>query len=185
MEIGEKRYKRSCVLLCALLVLMAAVCVTGCGKQAEYVQEAASQETEQAAGAAESAAILSSPEEIGLTDTDGNGKNYVFTYNGIEFQARYTPDNWKIIDSYRVTEQEDMKIICEALSEVHPIHGRDMVSYRTPEDMAYEWQQHNIVFYLLPEESPQRQNVKDVDLDPKDQGKSYVEMYRDRKNGSS
>ena len=59
-----------------------------------------------------------------------------------------------------------------------------MVSYRTPEDMAFEWQQHNFVYVMLPEESEWRQNVKDVDLDPKDQGKTYQEMYEDRMNAA-
>ena len=180
MKIGEKcRNGMSRVLLCILPVMLLSACVAGCGTPAQDPEEKPEQSEP------ESAAILSSPEDIALQDTDGNGRDYVFYYNNIEFHARYTPDNWKIIDSYRVTEEEDMTIICRALSEVHPIHGRDMVSYRTPEDMAYEWQQHNIVFYLMPEESPQRQNVKDVDLDPKDQGKNYVEMYQDRKNAAS
>ena len=77
-----------------------------------------------------------------------------------------------------------MMIICQALSEVHPIHGKDMVSYRTPEDMAYEWQQHNFAYYMLPEESPWKQSVQNVDLDPKDQGKSFSELYEDRTNKS-
>lgn len=180
MEIREKGRKgRGRTLLCLLLVMLLSVGMAGCGTPTQEQTE----QPEQAE--TESKGILTSAEEIGLQDTDGNGKEYVFYYNNIEFHARYTPDNWKIIDSFRVTEPEDMVFICQALSEEHPIHGRDMVSWRTPEDMAYEWQQHNIVFYLLPEESPQRQSVKDVDLDPKDQGKSYVEMYQDRKTGAS
>ena len=163
-----------------ILVLFIAVWLIlvlwGCGQQESLEQQEAEESS--------NAGILTSVEDIGLQDTDGGGENYVFYYSDEEFRARYTPDNWKIFDSYRITDNEDMMIICQALSEVHPIHGKDMVSYRTPEDMAYEWQQHNFAYYMLPEESPWKQSVQNVDLDPKDQGKSFSELYEDRKNKS-
>ena len=55
-----------------------------------------------------------------------------------------------------------------------------MISYRTPEDMTYEWLQHNIVYQLLPNNHKFKDNAKDVDLDPKDQGKNMIEIYEDR-----
>ena len=131
----------------------------------------------------EEAGILSSPEDIGLYDTDGSGTNYVFAYGGERYSAVYTEDNWKIIDSYRITNSADMKLICEALISVHPIHGADLQSWRTSEDMVFEWQEHNSAYYLLPEDSEWKKNVKDVDFNPEDQGKTGVEMALERLNG--
>lgn len=124
--------------------------------------------------------ILSDPSDINLRDADGNDKNYLFTYDGEDFSVAYTTDNWKIYDSYKINNTEDMTIICEALISVHQIHGSDMESYRTAEDMAYEWLQHNIAYQFLPDESPWKVHAQNVDLDPKDQGKSFSEIYEDR-----
>ena len=124
--------------------------------------------------------ILSGVEDIALTDMTGAGTDYVFIYDGNPYAAKYTPDNWEITDSYRITNAMDMAVICQALINVHPVHGRDMVSYRTANDMAYEWSQHNVVYQLLPEDSRWMDSVKDVDFDPEDQGKSYEELYEDR-----
>ena len=46
--------------------------------------------------------------------------------------------------------------------------------------MVYEWKQHNLAFQVLPEGNSFRESAKDVDLDPRDQGKSLVEIYEDR-----
>lgn len=124
--------------------------------------------------------ILSDPSDINLRDADGNDKNYLFTYDGEDFSVVYTTDNWRIYDSYKINNTEDMTIICEALISVHQIHGSDMESYRTAEDMAYEWLQHNIAYQFLPDESPWKVHAQNVDLDPKDQGKSFSEIYEDR-----
>ena len=124
--------------------------------------------------------ILISPEDIELTDTDGNGTNYSFLYDGETFKAGYIPDNWKIYDSYKITNEADITIICQALTEEHPIHGKDMVSYRTPDDMAYEWLQHNIAYALLSDDSSFKAKAKDVDLNPEDQGRTFEEFYKDR-----
>ena len=124
--------------------------------------------------------ILSDPSDINLRDTDGNGKNYLFTYDGEDFSAVYTTDNWKIYDSYKINNTEDMTIICEALISVHQIHGSYMESYRTAEDMAYEWLQHNIAYQFLSDDSSWKVHAQNVDLDPKDQGKSFSEIYEDR-----
>ncbi|MBR1863356.1 MAG: hypothetical protein IJ806_04650 [Ruminococcus sp.] len=130
--------------------------------------------------AGDSPQLLSSPEEVGLYDTDGGGSRYAFTYGGETYSAVYTYDNWKVIDSYRITNSADIELICTALSDEHPIHDRELTGYRTPEDMAYEWEQHNIAYRMLNENSSWLQNVKDVDLDPADQGKSLYDLFRDR-----
>ena len=135
---------------------------------------------EEAAAEPEESGKLSSVEDIGLHAVDETGKNYAFSYHQEEFSARYTPDNWKIIDSYKITDTDDMTIICQALSDVHPVHGRDMESFRTPEDMAFEWLQHNIAYAFLPDDSPWKRSAKDVDLNPADQNKTFEEMYEDK-----
>ena len=119
-------------------------------------------------------------EDLALTDLTGAKSDYAFIYDGNPYLAKYTPDNWEIIDSYKITNTGDMAVICQALINEHPIHGRDMVSYRTADDMAYEWEQHNVVYYLLPEDNRWIESVKSVDFDPEDQGKSYEELYEDR-----
>lgn len=140
-----------------------------------------SQETEEEAAAEpEESGKLSSVEDVGLYAVDETGKNYAFSYNQEEFLARYTPDNWKIVDSYKITDTDDIIMICQALSDVHPVRGRDMESFRTPEDMAFEWLQHNIAYAFLPDDSPWKRSAKDVDLNPTDQGKTFQEMYEDR-----
>lgn len=182
------------------LMLAACTLLTGCGSRteasssAETASQAARTQTTaltaepapaETAAASEPAeqdrsALLHVPEDIGLHDTDGEGSRYAFTYGGAEFSAVYTPDNWKIVDSYRITVHSDMVLICEALRQVHPVHGADLSSYREAEDMAYEWEQHNLAYELLPESSPYRKNAKDVDINPADQGKSVFEHYMDR-----
>lgn len=124
--------------------------------------------------------LLSSADEIELRDTNGMGKNYLFTYDGEDFTAIYTEDNWKIIDSYKIENTNNIEIICSALIAIHPIHGADMISYRTPQDMAYEWEQHNLAYRILPPDSKWRANAKDVDLDPADQDRNLYEIFKDR-----
>ncbi|HRR75502.1 MAG TPA: hypothetical protein P5191_01625 [Ruminococcus sp.] len=119
-------------------------------------------------------------EPVVITDTDGSGMNYEFCYGDMTFQAEYTPDNWKIRDSYRIDDRDAMREICAALLEIHPIHGADMSSYRTADDMAYEWDQHNIAYRLLPDDSPLKESAADVDLNPEDQGKDIIDFFLDR-----
>ena len=95
------------------------------------------------------------------------------------FTAHYTPDNWQIVYSYRITKRPDMEIIAAALITEHPIHGRDMVSYREPGDMADEWEIHNTLYNMLPE-GDLRLHARDVDFDPGDQGLTLWEMYMRR-----
>ena len=135
---------------------------------------------EEMAAEPEESGKLSSVGDIGLHAVDETGKNYAFSYHQEEFSARYAPDNWKIVDSYKITDTDDILIICQALSDVHPVHGRDMESFRTPEDMAFEWLQHNIAYAFLPDDSPWKRSAKDVDLNPADQNKTFEEMYEDK-----
>ena len=109
-----------------------------------------------------------------------DNSNYEFTYNGVVYKVLYVTDTWKIYNSYMITNSNDIKKICQSLIDIHQIHGSDMISYRTADDMAYEWLQHNMAYKLLPEGNSFRNSAKDVELDPKDQGKSLVEIYEDR-----
>ena len=147
-------------------------------KAAEKAGKAAEKADQATEAISEDAGILISPEDIELTNTEG--KKYTFQYDGETFNATYTTDHWTVIDSYKITNEADITIICQALCEEHLVHGADMESYRTPEDMAYEWQQHNIAYEVLPDSSSLKAKAKDVDLDPKDQGKSFKEIYEDR-----
>ena len=122
--------------------------------------------------------ILDPDEGIILTDTDGGGMTYTFEYGDETYYAIYSPDNWKIVDSYKITSKADMLVICQALTDIYPLHGSDMTSYRVPEDMAYEWIQHNIAYTLLPDGDRWKENAKDVDLNPSDQNKNIFEMYK-------
>ncbi len=124
--------------------------------------------------------LITSAADIALYDPDGQGWNYVFTYNGENFSVDYEYDNWHITDSYKIRNHDDIVIICQALADIHPIHGADLESYRTAEDMAYEWEQHNMAYNLLPEDSQWKGSAKDVDIDPKDQGKSMYQLFKDR-----
>ncbi|WP_408070886.1 hypothetical protein [Butyrivibrio sp. JL13D10] len=126
------------------------------------------------------AGILANASDINLTDSDGKGVNYAFTYNAEDFKASYRTDNWTIYDSYKINNMADMTIICQALIEVHQVHSRDMTGYREASDMAYEWMQHNVAYAALPDDSNLKSHAKDVDFNPEDQGKSFEEMYKDR-----
>lgn len=128
----------------------------------------------------ESKSYIHSPEDIELTNVDGDGEDYTFTYRGEEYSCTYIPDNWKIRNSYKITNEADIKMICEALIEEHPVHGKDLESYRTADDMAYEWVQHNLAFKYLPEGNAYKTKARDVDLNPADQGLSIKEMYERR-----
>ena len=124
--------------------------------------------------------ILKTIKDIKLRDLDGKESNYLFTYKDEEYKAIYTKDNWKIINSYKIQNENDIAIICQALIDIHPIHGRDMKSYRKIDDLVFEWLQHNLMYYILPEDNTWKNNAKDVDLDPADQGKNLNEIYESR-----
>ncbi len=128
----------------------------------------------------EEKATLQSVKELKLKDVDGKKTNYSFIYKKETFKAKYTKDNWKIIDSYKITNKKDIAIICQALIKIHPIHGKDGKSYRTVDDLVAEWVIHNKAYEILPENSKWKVNAKDVDLDPADQGKTLEEFIKDR-----
>ncbi|MBP5607117.1 MAG: hypothetical protein J6X66_02445, partial [Lachnospiraceae bacterium] len=126
------------------------------------------------------AGILGSAEDIALTDKDGSGKNYCFTYGNDLFESEFENETWKIYDSYKISNMDDMKIICGALQAEHPVHIGDTEALRTPEDMAQEWMEHNVGYELFAPDSEWSARAKDVDLDPHDVGKSIFEIYEDR-----
>ncbi len=123
---------------------------------------------------------ITSKEQIELKNTDGKGKTYSFKYNDEMYTAIYTKDNWQIKNSYKIRNKNDITIICQALIEIHPVHGKDMKSYRAAEDMMDEWVIHNIAYDYLPDSNSWKSHAKDVDLNPADQGKSLKEMYEER-----
>ena len=118
--------------------------------------------------------------KIELQDLDGKQTNFSFTYQGETFKASFGNESWHIVNSYKIKKEEDIKAICQALIQQHPVLGRDRESYRTAEDMTYEWLQHNLAYEVLPEGNRWKEHAKDVDLDPEDQGRSLQEMYEAR-----
>ncbi len=121
---------------------------------------------------------LSSPEDINLRSDDG--WSYYFTYKDEDYYAEYSSDTWKIYNSYRIKSPRDILLICKALDAEHRVPSRDYESFRTPADMAFEWEQHNIAYEQLPEDNSWRANAKNVDLDPEDQGKTFKDIYEER-----
>lgn len=184
--------KRACLfkVLAVLAVLVLGMSgLTGCASYTEANQEEGqeqSQELDEGSGDAEADADQSeasdedSAEDINLRDANGGGYYYLFTYKDEDYTAIYSYDNWCVYDSYKITSGRAMKKICQALIEVHPVHGSDYESFRTAEDMVYEWKQHNIAHAILPEDNPWKTTTGNVDFDPEDQGKSMREMYKDR-----
>ena len=127
-----------------------------------------------------SASELSSVDDVVLVPTDDYACGYVFNYGGEEFIAYFDTYSWRVYDSYKITNHSDIVTICQALINVHPVYGADWESLRTAEDMAYEWEQHNLAYQLLPANSHWREDAKNVDLDPYDQGKSFRDIYESR-----
>lgn len=121
---------------------------------------------------------LSSTEDINLRTNNGTG--YTFTYEDEDFYAEYAYDTWTIYNSYRIKSPRDILIICKALDAEHRVPSRDYSSYRTPADMAFEWEQHNIAYDQLSDDSGFKHSARDVDLDPEDQGKTFKEIYEER-----
>ncbi|MBR2241219.1 MAG: hypothetical protein IJ890_07585 [Clostridia bacterium] len=162
------------ILSLLLIIFIMIVGLAGCGVNEDEVE--VGQDTVKE----DEVSVLNSTNDINLRDTDGKQTNYLFTYKNQDFSAKYTKDNWKIKDSYKITNSRDIAFICKALIDVHPIHGKDMKSYRTVNDLVYEWQQHNLAYNLLPDDNSWKSHAKDVDLDPADQGKSLAEIYEAR-----
>ena len=113
--------------------------------------------------------------ELELTETDDD--IYAFSYGGETFTAQYTPyigGNWKVVDSYKITNRADMVIICERLLKLNKVRGR-ITRWRTAKDMADEWEIHNRGYSLALAYSMEgaAARLKDVDMDKKDQGKTF------------
>ena len=174
--------KKSWILLSNIVLIICAVIVIIIfrpnKKRNEYILKDLEQTSE--INDSEEAIEMNTSDEIYIQDTDGRGTNYIFKYDGKEYQAIYTNDNWHIINSFEITDENDISKICQALINIHPIHGKDMTSYRAVEDLTFEWMQHNLAYNLLPEDNPWRENAKDVDLDPADQGRTISELYESR-----
>ena len=124
--------------------------------------------------------LLASTEDVVLVPTDDYAMGYVFEYGGEQFTAYFDTCSWRVYDSYKITNHDDIVKICQALINEHPVYGSDWESFRTADDMAYEWEQHSLAYNLLPEDNHWREDAKDVDLDPDDQGKSFPEIYESR-----
>lgn len=124
--------------------------------------------------------ILQSVDDLSLKDVDGKKTTFTFIYENEVFNATYTKDNWHIEDSYKINNKNDITIICKALTDIYPIHGKDMKSFRTIDDLVYEWLQHNLAYDFLPNQSQWKENARSVDLDPEDQGRSIEEIYEAR-----
>ena len=104
---------------------------------------------------------------------------YTFVYDGKEYRAIYSEyedkNNWHIENSREIRNHNDMKKICEALNDIHPIIGRDGTN-RTSEDMMTEWAYHNFAFYIfIPFNIKIREQARHVDLDTDDQGKGLFD----------
>lgn len=136
--------------------------------------------TARGAGYDEGEPLLSGLPEITYEYSDSYYEYYSFDYAGEEFEVLHEYDNWKIFDSNKIRNSKDMQLICEALLDIYQVHGVDLESYRTPEDMAYEWIQHNIVYEMPLTDARYKESAANVDLDPGDQNKTIVEMFKDR-----
>lgn len=159
-----------------IFILLSMFFITGCKNNEELKVEESNNNSEVVEKENTNTAYITDTIEIKKVAKN----DYEFVYNGETFKASYLTDTWKIYNSYKIVNSSDIKKICKALIEIKPVYGSDMVSYRTETDMAYEWVQHNLAYELLPEGNSFKDSAKDVDLDPKDQGKTLVEMYEER-----
>ena len=152
-----------------LAVLFLLFLLAGCGKKEDTTTKMTT-----------SVSILHSVGELSLSTEDDI--HFTFLYNGETYHATFAEDTWKIIDSWKITDRSDMTIICRGITDAHPIPTPDHTGFRTPEDMAFEWEQHNIAYYMLPEGAKWKENAKDVDLNPEDQGKTILNFLLERSN---
>ena len=166
------RTESGIILLCISFMITICLLFSGCAQTKNTTEDPGKTDAD--------TGLLKTADDIGLHDRDGGGTNYAFDYDGKEFRAVFSYDTWTVFDSYKIVNEDDIKIICRALADIHPVHGSDRISYRTEEDMAYEWLQHNIAFMVLPKDDPLLEDAKNVDLDPADQGRSFREIYEDR-----
>ena len=168
-----RSHRRSHRIKKLLLVTVLLVFLTGCGEK----DTSGSTEVNHGEGT-EYPSLLSSVEDLSLQTEDG--ENYSFFYVCETYRAHYRDDTWKIYDSYRIMNHSDMLLICQALTAEHPIPDAKGSGNRTPEDLVYEWDQHNLAFSLLPEGSKWKDSARDVDLNPEDRGKDLLQFVYER-----
>jgi len=120
--------------------------------------------------------VSSTSDWSGLYSDDGI--NYTFRYNGEEFSLYFKDDTWHVNNSYKITDEADILMICDTLADLHPVPNKDYSGWRTPEDMAFEWEQHNIAYSLMPDRFIFKSNAKHVDINPSDQGKTLYDFYK-------
>lgn len=165
--------RRSIVFLCLLLISL----LSGCGSK--ETEASTNAKTDNSSNAGESGAdsypsLLASTDDLNLRSDDS--EHYSFEYGGTTYTAEFQGNSWRIYDSYRIMNHEDMLLICQALTAEHPIPTADGKGTRTIEDLAHEWDQHNFAFTLLPEGSEWKERARHVDLNPEDQGKELMDF---------
>jgi hypothetical protein len=128
---------------------------------------------------------LNSVSDVQLTE--GEDGKYLFDYAGETFTAAYAGGSWQIEDSYKIRNENDLRIICAVLSNRGPVGSKVHGGYRSPESLAFEWQQHNIVYYWAAPFAGTSladaaiESTWAVDLDPSDdEGKNAIQLSWDR-----
>lgn len=110
---------------------------------------------------------------------ENSKNNYTLVYGNETFDISFSPDidsngkyheNWHIKDSYRITDYDDMKYICQILKDEHPIHNTDNTYVRSVKSMANEWQIHNVFYFdnedaTDPDDVAIRNRAQSVDID--------------------
>ena len=166
-------FKIVSVLMSIIVALLSLIVVVDCTSRSEAV----------------SSESLITDNSIVLTQDKNNPNFYSFNYNGTDFSAQwlYLESTWHIENSYLIKNKDDILKICKALHSVHPVpRGNDPTKYRTPEDMAYEWEQHNIGVELCENLSVFEfaksgiERCKHVDINPGDEGKNVYELGLER-----
>ena len=173
IKLNNLLYRGALAFLCLFLISL----LSGCGSK--KTGESTNAETDNSSNAGESGAdnypsLLASTGDLNLRSDDS--EHYSFEYGGTTYSAEFQGNSWRIYDSYRIMNHEDMLLICQALTAEHPIPTADGKGNRTIQDLAHEWDQHNFAFTLLPEGSEWKERARHVDLNPEDQGKELMDF---------
>ena len=123
---------------------------------------------------------------------------YNFAYNGKTYSATYNESEqcWTIIDSFEISDKKVMYLECYNLIAKNPVPTEPGgTTYRTLDDMVYEWEQHNVAYNYfikiynsgIPFSSELYNYIaegisraKNVSINPGDQGKNWIELCLDR-----
>ena len=173
IKLNNLLYRGALAFLCLLLISL----LSGCGsKETEASTNAKADNSSNAgeSGADNYPSLLASTGDLNLRSDDS--EHYSFEYGGTTYSAEFQGNSWRIYDSYRIMNHEDMLLICQALTAEHPIPTADGKGNRTIQDLAHEWDQHNFAFTLLPEGSEWKERARHVDLNPEDQGKELMDF---------